>query len=100
MWAIMATAALFLSGACTEPVRHPSTQSRPLTGQAEAGNRAGAPTAEPIYVTPTPEGAAAAAARVATVEAGAHEARLVPGYAATQTCERFRSSINGCRTNG
>ena len=23
----------------------------------------------------------------------------VPGYAATQTCERFRSSINGCRTN-
>ena len=57
-------------------------------------------TSAPVLVTPTPEPPDAASVRIATVEAGAHEARLVPGYAATQTCERFRSSINGCRTNG
>lgn len=57
------------------------------------------PTPVPIRVTPTPEPPEAVSVRIATVEAGAQEARLVPGYAATQTCERFRSSINGCRTH-
>jgi|GEM_PF-4169472 len=100
VWAFVATAAMVLGSACTEPTRDPSTRPQPLSGQAGAGNRAGVPVAEPIFVTPTPETADAAAQRIATVEAGAQEARLVPGYAATQTCERFRSSINGCRTNG
>jgi hypothetical protein len=56
-------------------------------------------TVVPVLSTPTPEPPDAAFVRVATVEALAQEARLMPGYAATQTCERFRSSINGCQTN-
>lgn len=59
-----------------------------------------APTATsvPIRVTPTPEPTELASFRIATVEAGAHAALLVPGYAATQTCERFRSSTAGCES--
>lgn len=99
MWAVVATAALLLGSACTDTVRDSSAGPQHLTREEGAANQASAPTARPNYVTPTPETAAAAAQRVATIEAGAQEARLVPGYAATQTCERFRSSINGCRTN-